>query len=390
MPRKLTNVDDAPSDVAENPASQTSRAPTSRPPKLPARGPQMSSLNPVSVRSRRRAPRAARLGACLLLFLSLAGVARAADDAHALSGGDARRAEKILARLRLLHGAADAVDAAAYRSLAASFYPGLFVEVAELRPGDLSTDLSTAVFLCEELGRRWFEAGAATADCRGERPDIYLPLCSALRGGTVRQLLLAKSRLHARWAEAVLRYHRGEADAGTAHALAEMKAARSNDLLIAARVVEALRPLEALSRPAQSEAAREARSAASAADSGDHDAESEEALGRAGALLAWMPRSRAFYQLSGARAAYADGLWWRGKASRSRRLVVSVNGYAPDRDERPRLGAEHVSAAAESNLKSAAAYTRLAEQSLPRSALAPAAGGGNDASGRLPARPRLP
>ena len=73
-----------------------------------------------------------------------------------------------------------------------------------MRPSDLSTDLSTAVFLSEELGRKWFDAGRGRADCRGQRPDIYAPLCAALRGGTVRQLLLAKSRLHARWAEAVL------------------------------------------------------------------------------------------------------------------------------------------------------------------------------------------
>jgi hypothetical protein len=309
----------------------------------------------------------AALCATFLLALTLAcrdAAASVSADAAAIRDADARRAEKVLAKLRRLHDAAEAGDAAAYRALASNLYPGLFVTVAEMRPGDLSTDLSTAVFLAEELGREWFAAGAAAADCRGERPDIYEPLCTSLRGGTVRQMLLAKSRLHALWAEAVLRNYKGESDAQTGRALAEMRAARANDDLIAARVVEALLPLEALLKSPRRDAGRGQRLDASAREAEDPDAEFAEALRYAGALLAWMPRSRSFYRLSSARQAYADGLWWRGKAQQSKSLVVSVNGFRPDPLKEMRLGPEQVTAAAAANWMSAAKYTRLAEQSL--------------------------
>jgi hypothetical protein len=230
----------------------------------------------------------------------------------------------------------------------------------------LSTDLSTAVFLAEELGRKWFGEAAETADCSVERPDIYAPLCAALRGGTVRQLLLAKSRLHARWAEAVLRNYKGESDAETARSLAEMNAARANDALIAARVVETLRPLERLANAGGSGNERRARFNASSAGPDNADTEFEEALRDAAALLAWMPRSATFYRLSNARRAYTDGLWWRSKARQTKSLVISVNNFRPDPLEDLRLNAEQVSATAEANWRSAVKYTRLAEQSLLR------------------------
>jgi hypothetical protein len=265
-----------------------------------------------------------------------------------------------------LHEAAEADDANAYRALTSKLYPGLFITVAEMRPSDLSTDLSSAVFLAESLGRTWFDAGAAVADCRSERPDIYAPLCLALRGGTVRQMLLAKSRLHARWAEAVLRNYSGEADAETARTLAEMNAARANDALIAARVVETLQPLESLLQSSKPDANRGQRFNASALSSNDPAAEFAKALRDAGALLAWMPRSSTFYQLSNARQAYADGLWWQSKALQSKSLVVSANNFQPDPLKDLRLNAEQVTAAATANWMTAVKHTRLAEQSLPR------------------------
>lgn len=291
-----------------------------------------------------------------------AAAASVSADAAAIQRGDARKAEKVMAGLRLLHGAADAVDAAAYRRLAAKLYPDLFVKVAEMRASDLTTDLSTAVFLAEELGRRWFDAEAETPDCSYERPDIYAPLCTALRGGTVRQLLLAKSRLHARWAEAVLRNFNGEADAETERALAEMSAARSNDALIAARVMETLRPLEGLSNGSDT-ARRGQRFNASASGSGEPDAEFAGILSEAAGLLAWMPRSTDFYRLSAARQAYADGLWWQSKARQSKSLVVSANNFRPDPLEDLKLNAEQVSAAAAANWRTAVKYTRLTQKS---------------------------
>jgi hypothetical protein len=330
-------------------------------------------LNSILVGARRRAPAPVTPGAAVriafLLVLTLASRAVAAAvpaGERALHDGDVRRAEKVLTKLRLLHDAAAAADAGTYRALVSKLYPNLFVKVAEMRPGDLSTDLSTAVFLAERLGHTWAATGGdTTADCRNERPDIYLPLCLDLRGGTVRQLLLAKSRLHARWAEAVVRKSRGEADLETARAIAEMEAARANDLLIAARVVETLKTVEERLPLSAEDAARGERFNASAAGLDGSDGKFADALCVSEALLAWMPRSPTFYHLFNARLAYADGLSWHRKVRQSKSLVISAaNAFAPDPLKVLRLDAEQVSTTVRANWMSAIKRTRLAEQSL--------------------------
>ena len=333
----------------------------------------MLPLNSILVGARRRAPAPAPPGAAVriafLLVLTLASRAVAAAvpaGEGALHDGDVRSAEKVLAKLRLLHDAAAADNAAAYRALVSKLYPDLFVKVAEMRPGDLSTDLSTAVFLAERLGRAWAATGDMTADCRNERPDIYLPLCLDLRGGTVRQLLLAKSRLHARWAEAVVRNSRGEADADTARAIAEMEAARTNDLLVAARVVDTLKTIEESLPLSTEDAARGKRFNASAAGSDGSDEKFADALSVSEALLAWMPRSPTFYRLFDARLAYADGLSWHWKLRQSKSLVISgASAFAPDPLKELMLDAGQVSTTVRANWMSAIKHTRLAEQSLP-------------------------
>lgn len=333
----------------------------------------MSPRNGILVSTRRRplAPfstGAAWCAAFLMAFtFACRGAAAAPAGGQPIRDEDVRTAEKVLAQLRLLHDAADADDAGAYHKLASKLYPGLFVRVAEMDAGDLSTDLSTAVFLAEKLGRIWSAAGAATAECRGERPDIYLPLCRALRGGTVRQLLLAKSRLHARWAAAALRNHRGDTDPETARSLAEMSAARANDLLVAARAAETLQALGGRLPSPTAGAGRGERFDAAAAGSDKSDEEFAGALHTAEALLAWLPRSQTFYHLSNARQAYADGLSWYRKVRQSKRLVVSAaNGFEPDPLKGLRLDAEQVSATVQANWRSAMRQTRLAEQSLSR------------------------
>jgi hypothetical protein len=334
----------------------------------------MSSLlkDFVAVAPRRASVSAHTRRAARVVFLILftfavpATVAAVNGDARAIRDEDVRRAEKILLKLRLLHEAAAAGDASAYRKLTSRLYPGLFIKVAEMRPSNLSTDLSTAVFLAEKLGRNWASAEATAADCEGERPDIYQPLCLELRGGTTRQLLLVKSRLHARWAEASVNNSRGETGAETARALAEMKAARVNDTLIAALVVKELKTVEELLSHSQTSTSRGERlNTRAPADkpSGDF----AEALRVSEILLAWMPRSQTFYHLSGARLAYADGLSWYEKAQQSKSLVVSAKqAFLPDQLKDLRLDAEQVSNTAQANWRSATKYTRLAEQSLSR------------------------
>jgi hypothetical protein len=335
----------------------------------------VSPLKGILVAPLRRAPGTVSRGAtaCAVFVFAFTFACRAAvvsvpAAARAIRDADARKAEKVLAKLRLLHEAAEADDAGAYCVLASKLFPDLFVKVAEIRESDLSTDLSTAVFLAEKLARTRAAAGEATADCGSERPDIYMPLCLSLRGGTVRQLLLAKSRLHARWAEAVLRDYRGEADAETARTLAEMKAARANDRLIAARIVETLRLFEGLLGRSARDAGRGERLATTAAGSDRSDEEFADALHFADALLAWMPRSQTFYRLSGAQHAYADGMSWYRKARQSKRLVISANSFAPDPLKVLALDPEQAVAAAAANWKSAAKLTRLTELSLSEAA----------------------
>lgn len=312
-------------------------------------------------RAAKAAARAALAAACLLA--SLLDV-RAAD-APALREKDVRRAEKVVAKLRRLDEAAAARDdAKAYRALAAGYYPGLFVTVAEMRESDLKTDLDTAVFLYAKLGRAWFDADSPAADCERERPDIYRPLCLELRGGNVRQLLLSKARLHAGWAEAVVKNYSGRGDAGTSRALAAMRAARAHDQLIAARVVEVLRPLEELLTVSRSFADYQERRALSRSSFDKLEREFADALGNAAGLLASMPRGPAFYHLSGARDSYRDGLFWYRKVNPARRMVVSASAFERDPLQEARLDADQVGYTISVNWRAAAKYTRLAEQSL--------------------------
>jgi hypothetical protein len=322
-------------------------------------------------RARRRAARAAAraslCAACLLASaLELrAGGSHGADAPAALREKDVRGAEKVVAKLvRLDEAAASGDDPKPYRALAAKFYPGLFDAVSDMRRSDLKTDLDTAVFLYAKAGRTWHAAGKLTADCERERRDIYRPLCLGLGGGTVRQLLLSKARLHARWAEALVKDYRGRGDAETPRALAAMRAARANDRLIAARVVEALKPLEQLLDTFQTFADYRERRALSRVGFDKLEAEFADALTGASGLLASLPRGPAFYHLARARDGYRDGLFWYQKLHRSKKLVVAAGAFERDPLRELRLDADQVGYTVSSNWRMAMQYTRLAEQSL--------------------------
>lgn len=319
---------------------------------------------------RRRAPRlgaaASRALLCAVWLFGCGLVSRGqgaagAGDSHAPREKDVRRAEKVLAKLRQLDAAAGAgEDGGEFRRAARRLYPGLFVTVAEMSPGDLKTDLDTAVFLYEDAGRAWSAAGNSTADCEGERPDLYRPVCLGLGGGTLRQLLLAKARLHARWAEAAVKAYSGDGDAETSRLLSEMKAARSYDLLIAARVSEALKSLEGLVNAPHTYADYQEHGAAAKVGPERLGAEFADALGRAELLLGWMPRSPAYYHLSRAGRSYRDGLFWYQKTRVSRAAVVSAAApFERDPLEDLRLDADRVGYTAVVNWKAAAKYTRL-------------------------------
>jgi hypothetical protein len=317
------------------------------------------------MRARRRTPLRAACLICLALAAHAEGAAYSATSDPREK--DVRRAEQVVAKLRLLDEAAARDDAKALRALAAKLYPGLFVTVADMRESDLKTDLDTSVFLYERVVRTWFGAGAAPADCAVERPDIYLPLCLNLRGGTARQLLLAKARLHFRWAEAVVKTFRGGVDAGTARALSELKAARENDLVIAARIVAALKPLEGIVNVPRSYADYQEHRDVAKVGFERLDNEFAAALAAAGTLLASMPRSPAFYHLSNARRGYSDGLFWQRKVYQSEKPVVSAHAFTRDPLRDLRLGADQVGYTAVINWKSALKHTRIAEQAISSS-----------------------
>ncbi len=312
---------------------------------------------------------------CLFGCAQMSRVQTTAAERPALREGDVRKAEKVLAKLRLLADAAAAQGGeAGFRRLARKFYPGLFVTVADMRPGDLQTDLATAAFLYEDAVRAWSPRGNSAADCEGERPDVYRPLCLGLGGGTKRRLLLAKAQLHARWAEAVVKAYRGEGDAETSRLLAEMKAARAQDALIAARVSEALKSLEGMVNTPSNYADYLEHRGVARVSFERLDAEFADALGRAGALLGWMPRSPVYYCLSSAWRSYRDGLSWYRKVHGSGKMVVSAAaGFERDPLTELRLGAEQVGYTVVVNWKQAAKYTRLAEQSLSGAARSQAA-----------------
>lgn len=323
----------------------------------------------VRGRAARAAARIALCAACLfgLALDALAAGAPGTAAPPALREKDVRRAEKVVAKLRLLDAAAaSGDDAKAYRALADKLYPDLFVTVADMRASDLKTDLDTAAFIYARVGQAWFATGATTADCKYERRDIYLPLCVGLRGGTSRQLLLSKARLHVRWAEALVKNHKGENDPDTSRELEAIRAARGNDSLIAAQVVETLKPLEGLVNTFPTYADYQERPDVSKVGFDRLDAEFADALSVASQLLASLPRSPVFYHLSNARYCYRDGLFWYQKVHQSRKLVVSANGFAGDPLRELRLGADQVGYTVVVNWRTAVKYTRLAEHMLSR------------------------
>ncbi len=318
----------------------------------------------------RRGEAAFRALLCAFCLLGCALVSQgqsvAAGETFTLREKDVRRAEKLLEKLRLLEEAAAADEGGDdFRRLARKLYPGLFVTVADMRPSDLKTDLDTAVFLYEDVGRFWSVAGNSVADCAGERPDLYLPLCLGLRSGTARQLLLAKARLHARWAEAVVKTYRGVGDGETSRHLSELKAARAQEFLIAARVLEALKSIEGLTVTPPTYADYQEHPAASKVSFERLDAEFADALGRAGALLGWMPRSPVYYHLSRASRSYTDGLYWYQQVHGSRKMTVSAaSGFERDPLKDLRLDVGQVGYTVVVNWKTAAKYTHMAEKSL--------------------------
>jgi hypothetical protein len=293
---------------------------------------------------------------CLPVFAGHAALAAPAEK-------DARKAETVVAKLRLLDAAAASGDAEAYRKLAGRLFPGLFVSVSELREGDLKTDLSTAAAFYESALRA---RGRAT-DCERELRDSYFRLCRENKGDRA-ALLAAKARLHERWAEAELNYLRGARDAATLDTLARVRAERSTDLSLATEALRALKELaENMDAPASGGRSSSTGQRLSSPDeSARRLAENfSDPLEEVNRILASLPRGAAYTVLSNARDAFRDGLYWQLKTLPANALVVNANSFAdPDPLQRIGVNPDAAARAAADNLRAAQRFIAKAEEAL--------------------------
>jgi hypothetical protein len=277
---------------------------------------------------------------------------------------DLDRAARVLTRLGMMREAASAPDGKrALRKVSQKIYPGLFVTVAEMRPSELKTELDTAVYLFEGLARMWSSLGA-DADCDGQRPDTYRPLCRRLHDGSGRELLLAKASLHASWAEALLRLHRGRADGDTLALLTRLQKAREYELLIAADVLDVCRRLGDLFPRLASAGGEAQRGATGLPYNRDLSERAVRLLAEAEFSVASLPRSPLRYKVEGALGAYRDGLLWLERLERSNSRVVSVEAMSFNPLEELRISPATAHSALAANFSHARAYTMQAERTL--------------------------
>jgi hypothetical protein len=294
---------------------------------------------------------------CLPVFAGHAALAATAEK-------DARKAETVVAKLRLLDATAASGDAEAYRKLAGRLFPGLFVSASELREGDLKTDLSTAAAFYESALRA---RGRAT-DCERELRESYFRLCRENKGDRA-ALLVAKARLHERWAEAELNYLRGARDAATLDTLARVRAERSTDLSLATEALRALKELaEKTNAPTPdgrfsfSTARRFSSSGESATRLAENFSDPLEEVNR---ILASLPRGAAYTVLGNARDAFRDGLYWQLKTLPTNALVVNADSLAdPDPLQRIDVNPDAAARAAADNLHAAHRFIAKAEEEL--------------------------
>jgi hypothetical protein len=302
----------------------------------------------------------------LMAFLALSFLS--GSDAYgrspdrALREKDVSRAESIVGKLRRLEQSrVESVDLQSQRKLFDKMYPGLFIQVAELRAGDLKTDLTTAVFLEEEAWRAMFEANRAALDCTAELREVYARLCVENKSGTVSDFLRAKARLHIKWAEASINDYRGSKDAATTATLAEMHMERRDDLKLAEQAVKALKSLEKKVYDYSSLAEFEECRALARVPFEQLTEDVSGMLQAVDRILLSLPRSPLYYPLYHARNSYVDGLFWWQKTYRRSKLVVDVNSFnEPDEMQMSHLDVNALSYTAVINWRKAIRHTREA------------------------------
>jgi hypothetical protein len=278
---------------------------------------------------------------CLLAFAFRATQASPRDGAQ--SDKELRKAEAIVERLGLLEQAPAGNGDEAFRRAAAKLFPGLFAKVSDLRDGDLKTELATAVWFYEAASHA--RAGEQP-DCARELRGSYFRLCLESGVADRASLLRAKAALHARRAEAELRYAEGSRDAETLDAISQVRAERVTDLALAEEALRALKEL-------------------AGGTTGQLSDDLPVALDEVDRILASLPRGGAYQLLRDARDAFRDRLYWRLKSEPAHALVVSANSLAaPDPLRRVDLSADDADRAALANARAALRFIHMAEEAI--------------------------
>jgi hypothetical protein len=314
----------------------------------------------------------------VLLLVSATSHARAADPAREqLSAASLARAGKLLAELAKLDATqltgASAADTRRAGKLAAQIYG----HAQELPEGDLRTDLSTAARFYERAYARQPSTRAASptdSECAGERPGAYRRLCASASGREMVTLLLAKGRLHADWARAFVADAEG-AGAGVAGAIAEMRAERVLDAVLARQALVALDELEKVTNAPATLADFETERKIGQVSPADFSRRLDAAARIIRQSLAWLPESALKSDIDNAFQSYADALWWWQRAERP--LVVKVVGNnfaAPDFAAMSRVPDTQLGYNAVANLRHARQYAKhaasLLDAQLSRAGLA--------------------
>lgn len=295
----------------------------------------------------------------LLAFLCLLVFATTASAESAPRDKDLKRAETVVAKLRRLEEAAATKYFDAYRKTAKKIYPGLFARVADLRDGDIKTDLSTAVALYETAYRTGATTGNDAPVCSRELRASYFQLCRESVSRT--RLLCAKARMHTRFAEAAILYASGDRNPSTLDALAQIRAERAGDLMLAEEALRALKELAAeLGGDSSAEAFAPHASSVSKKQISERTAAT---LGKVESILSSLPRGHVHQLLRNARDAFRDGLFWQLKAAPGRALVVSVNSLdAPDPLRQVNLRPDDADRAVLQNLRAALKFIGKTEE----------------------------
>jgi hypothetical protein len=298
-----------------------------------------------------------------LTLSSLAGFdAYGKSPAPTLTEKDVARAESIIAKLRVMQRlTGESADSEKSRKLVEKIYPGLFIQVAELRASDLKTDLTTAVFLYEEALHGQADSNSIRLDCKDEPRAVYAKLCVENQTGNLPDFLRAKARLHTNWAEALVNHHRGIIDSATTSALEEIREERRNDLTLAGQALASLNSLETKVCAYTSLADFEEHRKLATVPFEQLFEDASEALQSIDRILLSLPRSPLFYPLYHARNSYTNGLFWWQKTYRRSQLVVNVNAFhEPDEIKSSRLDADAANYTVVINWRNAIRHTREA------------------------------